>query len=173
MSPPGSHDILKHRYINHKKHTVLKKRRKNSFSEKKCKYHTMMFFKSSLETLIPLPNNNKKFNAPARPHKLSIGWCPWRHGLSLELACLSFLHCRIPRLCQVTKSKWKTSQVIGTVPVFSSLLNVMQWAASLPSSHILQSCNGLRPGFPVSYTTLLHMTVANCLSYIFYIPMFL
>lgn len=147
-------------------------RRKNSLSQKNCKYHTMVFFKSSLETLIPLPNN-KKFNAPAQPHKLSIGWCPWRHSPSLELACLSFLHYRIPRLCQVTKSKWKTSQVIGTAFVFFSLLTVTQWAASPPLSHILQNCSDFWPGFPTPYTTLLHMTATSCLSYTFYTLTFL
>lgn len=87
--------FLKHRYINQKKHTMLTMRGKNSLSQKQTNKTASliwwMFFKLSLETRIPLPNNNEKLHAPAQPHQPSIGCRPGRHGPSLQRTCLSFI----------------------------------------------------------------------------------
>lgn len=50
--PSSSCDILKHRYSNHKKHTVLKKKEFLFIKKLQISYDDV--FKSSPETLIPL-----------------------------------------------------------------------------------------------------------------------
>lgn len=49
----------------------------------------MMFFKLSLETLIPLPNNNKKFNTC--PASQTIRWLMPLEARSFTGTCLSFI----------------------------------------------------------------------------------
>lgn len=85
----------------------------------------------------------------------STGRCPGRHSPS-------FFHYgeRMPRLCPVTTSKWKTSEVTGPALVFSSLLNVMQWAGSPPVSHFLQAA--LARGQVLTLHTLLHAAAVSC-----------
>lgn len=62
--PASSYDILKHRYINQKRHTQCWGNREERipFQKKIASIIWWCFSKLSLETLIPLPNNNKKFN---------------------------------------------------------------------------------------------------------------
>lgn len=132
----------------------------------------MMFFKSSLETLIPLPNNNKKFNAC--PASQTIHWLMPLEARSFTGTYLSFIPpLRDTKTLPSNEIKMENKSSDRDSTVFSSLLNVMQWAVSPPLSHFLQSCSGLWPGFPTPYTTLLHMTATSCFSYTFYTPAFL
>lgn len=124
------------------------------------KRHTVLFFDSGvfwvpLARLTPLPHNANP--NPAWPRR-SPGQCPWRPSPS-------FSSNGVPRLCQATESKWKTSEATGTGLVLSSRLSVMQRAGSPPVSHILQAT--LAGG---QVHTLLHAAAVSCHPNMFYIP---
>lgn len=168
MPPPSSCDILKHRSINHNSTQCWGKREERiPFQKKNCKYHRMMFFKSSLETRIPLPNNNMKFNTCLASQ--TIHWLMPLEVRSFTGTCLSFIPPLQDTKTLPSKSKWKTSQVIGTVLVLSSPLNVTQWLRVLPWATFFKAAVacGQVSQLPTQHFCTWQQSAISCLSYTF------